>query len=128
MTAELIPNVPLLLKTLNHIEHHPEEHDQEKWICGTTACFAGHAVLIDGGVPAPDRNGVFVKARDDDDPECVIQRLGGPVTAVRDRAIRILGLTCRQAGDLFDGGNTLDDLRGQVAALVGEPAESRYPR
>src|SRR6476619_6827832 len=114
------PNVPLLLKALDHIEHHPDEWDQEKWICGTTACFAGHAVLIDGGVPAPDRNGVFVKARDDDDPECVFQRPEGAITAVRDRATRILRLTRWRAGFLFDGGNTLNDVRAEVYRLAGD--------
>lgn len=43
-------NVPLLRKTMEHIEAHPEEHDQCWWArredCGTTYCFAGWAVML----------------------------------------------------------------------------------
>lgn len=125
MTADTIettltPNAPLLLATMTYIEEHPEEHDQAIWICGTVACFAGHAVLLDGGVPASEGDGALVEARDDDPPASVHQWRIGPVIPVRSRAIRILGLTGDQATALFHGDNTLDDLRAEVARLVGD--------
>jgi hypothetical protein len=45
----------LALATLDYIDAHPEEWDQYWYICGTTACFAGRALLIvsDGTYPSP---------------------------------------------------------------------------
>lgn len=55
MSSEIttpVRNIPLLRKTLEHIEAHPEEHNQEFWAlktpCGTAFCFAGHAVQLAG--------------------------------------------------------------------------------
>jgi hypothetical protein len=46
------PNIPLLRKTIEHIEAHPEEWDQTTWAvrtpCGTTMCFAGTALFVAG--------------------------------------------------------------------------------
>lgn len=45
-------NVPLLRKTLEYAEDHPEEINLFTWAsvtsCGTTACIAGTAVLLAG--------------------------------------------------------------------------------
>jgi hypothetical protein len=45
-------NVPLLRKVLEHVTEHPDQHDQRVWVkqtgCGTAACLAGWAVLIEG--------------------------------------------------------------------------------
>ena len=38
----------LLRKVQAHILAHPEEFDMDYWICGTTACIAGHAALMSG--------------------------------------------------------------------------------
>lgn len=48
--TEPTPNLPLLRKILDHIDAHPEEHDQETWesACGTTRCVAGWALHFDG--------------------------------------------------------------------------------
>ena len=44
-------NKKLLADTMNYILKHPEEHDQDVWYmheeCGTTACFAGWATILD---------------------------------------------------------------------------------
>jgi hypothetical protein len=45
-------NIPLLRKTLEYAENHPEEINLRHWAtkasCGTTACVAGTAVLLAG--------------------------------------------------------------------------------
>lgn len=48
------PNKALLKRTLQHIEEHPEEWNQDHWItlpgpsCGTAYCFGGWAVVLSG--------------------------------------------------------------------------------
>src|SRR5690348_5458725 len=50
-----MPNIELLEKVLKHIEDNPETWDQGNWRCGTSYCFAGHAVLLSGWTPkSPD--------------------------------------------------------------------------
>lgn len=111
------PNVALLNQTLAHIEAHPEEWKQASWHCGTTACFAGHAAILDGG-EWEDAHSDMLLARDDDPREFVYD--GNPaVIDIEDRARWILGLTNDQAAELFEGRNSLDDLREQVAKLTG---------
>jgi hypothetical protein len=50
-------NVPLLRKTMEYIEAHPQEWDQDEWVakgsCGTTMCFAGTAAYLMGAVMDP---------------------------------------------------------------------------
>jgi hypothetical protein len=41
-------NLKLIYDTLDHIDEHPEEWNQAMFACGTTACFAGHAMLLSG--------------------------------------------------------------------------------
>lgn len=36
----------LAYATLDYIREHPGEWDQTTWICGATACFAGHALVL----------------------------------------------------------------------------------
>ena len=110
------PNAPLLLKTLAYIETHPEEWDQTVWFCGSAACFAGHAVLLDGGKVSNDR---WLLPREDDPPADRWDARDGEVY-VELRARRILGLTEEQAERLFASYNTLDELRAQVFRLVGD--------
>jgi hypothetical protein len=104
-------NAPLMLKTLDHIHEHPEEYDQGEWAartaCGTTACFAGTAVMIAGydfdfrvyeDVNATDKltNGQFI----------------------REVARQELGLTMMQADALFYGGNTLKEVENLVSLII----------
>jgi len=113
------PNVSLLRQTLAYIEAHPEEWNQTNWRCGSTACFAGHAAMLDGG-QWEDEFSDDLLARDDDPEASVWKSQGGPpVISVERRARRILGLTGADAGDLFFGYNDLDDLRAWVDAITG---------
>jgi len=45
-------NVALLRKALEHIDAHPEEHDQRSWArkssCGTTMCLAATVAVLAG--------------------------------------------------------------------------------
>lgn len=114
-------NVPLLRKTLEHIEAHPEEWDQGDWrlrveregFCGTAYCFAGTAANLHGAewrIPAP--------ADWQDDDMRIVTPEGG--MHVEYYAQEILGLNFNQADMLFDGGNDLADLRRIVDGLVAE--------
>jgi len=38
-------NKKLFEKVAREIEKHPEEYEQNQWICGTHACIAGHALI-----------------------------------------------------------------------------------
>lgn len=118
-------NVPLLQKTMDHIEAHPEEWDQANWFCGTKACFAGHAVLLAGAQKVDDPNLAACGFLVPYDGEPVIILSGAPMTGVGTRAKQLLGLTEDESGALFRGGNTMDDLRARVAELVvlGEAQE-----
>lgn len=39
-------NTELAYKTLDYIREHPQDWNQLNYFCGTTACFAGRAILI----------------------------------------------------------------------------------
>ncbi len=102
MTDQPTINVPLLRKVLEHITAHPEEHNQAVWgvrtQCSTAYCLAGHALVMSGvdlrwSEPAVE---------------------GGYATTdytvrgeeIYDAAADLLGLTRRQADDLFCPDNT----------------------
>lgn len=102
MTAR---NVELLERVMQHIDDHPEQHDQAAWIneCGTAACFAGWAVMFTGGKLS--RDGVFVTVVGESD--CVSRAAG-----------RRLGISAVEGDVLFDASNTRDMLRLMVKDLV----------
>lgn len=121
-------NMPLLERTLRHIEAHPEQWDQKTWYCGTAGCFAWHAAVLAGGEPLPNAP-AYVRAEDDDPPEHVYPcgTFGLVETAVHetavhvaDRATRVLGLP--DDSRLFAFNNTLDDLRRIVEDLARRAA------
>lgn len=119
-------NVPLMRKTLDYIEHNPEDWDQDMWgaryergvwsrqhsmtPCATACCFAGNAVLLAGG----DFVEVYRHAVEVD---------GVHYENAADAAYKLLGLTWKQADALFDECNSLDDLRRLVGEYITE-AES----
>lgn len=117
-------NVPLLRKTLEHIEAHPEEWNQSAWACGTAGCFAWHAAMLDGAGNPPDPfNQEYVPAEPGDDPDQLVEIASTQTVHVADRATRVLGLDSRvveSSGGLFRYDNTLDDLRRIVADLTAE--------
>lgn len=46
--TDIKPNAELAYAVLDHIDAHPDEWDQRRWACGSTACFAGWAVRLSG--------------------------------------------------------------------------------
>lgn len=110
-------NVPLLRKTLEHIETNPQEWEQKVWHCGTSGCFAWHAAMLDGAEPVtsyPDSS--YVLATEDDPPSDLSSYEG--VVHVAVRAARVLGLGDQDRSRLFHYTHTLDDLRRIVAELI----------
>jgi hypothetical protein len=104
---------------LDHIEKNPDMHDQGRWIypgrhfpvslsvqdmrpeCGTTACYAGWTVLLDGLT----LDGSLVPALEYDHLSSV--------------AADLLGLTQQEAMDLFHNATTLDEVRTAVTDIFG---------
>jgi len=144
-------NTDLLKRTLQHIETHPNEWDQERWVtktdCGTSYCFAGWALML-SEVPiiATQLNEPTVEI---DNLSRALARAGmsaivnpddcwsGTRMTVRDAAETLLGLRGRALPDpednglfacaadvLFEADNSLDDLREYVAGLCGETTET----
>lgn len=129
-----MPNVPLLSKTMDHIEAHPEEWDQSMWAtrknpqCGTIACFAGTSVLL----ADPDAKMLFIADGgylDLEDGESIYVAPSSAALCVdgtgRTRRIdnyakQLLGLNSTQAANLFRGTNTMNHLRRYVAELTSE--------
>lgn len=126
------PNIPLLRKTLEHIVAFPEEWDQTVWgaapleqlpeltkentqACGTAFCFAGHALLLSGKqfnwmkpVHYGHRRG-WVTVNYTTDGE-----------AIERAAEKELGLTYRQAEQLFHIDNKLVDIVDLLEEFTGE--------
>lgn len=114
-------NVELLQRTMAYIDAHPEQHDQGEWVerkpeCGTAACFAGWAAILEFG------EGVIF-----DDGEMLGFRLPAPYSNRRhdglfplmsQQAAHLLGLTSVQAYTLFNACNTRGMLRAMVNDLV----------
>lgn len=99
---------------LNHIETHPEQHNQSSWgvktECGTTACFAGWTLLMFGK------------------PEDILWldnfALSTPHDSyddVDDIAGDILGLEEDQRPALFYTAKTLEDVKVIVKELHNDP-------
>lgn len=108
-------NIPLIRKVMEYLTAHPEEHDQLVWAqrtpCGTTACMAGHTVLLTGGQ--------FLWSGDQAD-YCILP--GDDFVArheVDDAAQDALGLTTTQAVTLFYECDTLDELWRYVEFITG---------
>lgn len=78
------------------------EWDQTVYICNSTCCVAGKTVLEEGGTYASMG---------------LVTRPGGARVFVDTWASQILGLNSSEAGALFHGSNTVDDLRRIVADI-----------
>ena len=122
--------ITLLRKVLDHIEAHPEEHDQGWWAtrrytetgqsCGTAYCLAGWTAVLDGWTPIFDEfensEGVF------EEEVTSYFRRTTTFGVAEDSAGRIarkaLGLTQGQGDDLFAGNNTREDLWHVAARLT----------
>lgn len=110
-------DVPRLRKELEFITAHPERWNQSAWIqrteCGTTGCLAGNTVLHAGYQP------LFGHGLVRPDQAAHVRRLDGDgEQLVDDVAQRLLGLTDREASELFHPLNTLHDLWWVAADLT----------
>jgi hypothetical protein len=118
----------------NHI--HP---DTDAWIqanetlphgCGTSGCFAGHAVFTQGAKLS--RCEFDMGATGDRWFSWgEVKRPDGRIEAVQKWAAELLELDEEQADTLFNGSNSLEDLRRMVAALEDDPHADlwrTYPR
>jgi hypothetical protein len=98
-----VRNDELLDATLAWVEEHPDEWDQNDW----HTCFAAHAALLAGGRWAGPNPSVYNQMEEEN----------GVFVHVRERAMRVLGLTARQADFLFIHATDLDDVRGVIANI-----------
>ncbi len=119
-----MPNKTLLRKTLLAIKKNPKHWDQSAWKCGTSFCFAGWAVKLDGG-RFPKGSDTMVYAREDDPADDVFVRYVGlrkyNFVSIDDRAHRILKLKRESeyvGHPLFHRDNTLNDLEKMVDDLT----------
>jgi len=137
------PNVPLLIETLAHIQACPEEWTQGHWRCGTAACYAGRAALLNGAQWAlePGMHSAFMPVgavRMNWDGQILAEENGSlyhdDVTWVDEDGQRIyqhvaayarraLGLPGWIASDLFQASNSLDDIERAVARLTSPAPE-----
>lgn len=84
-------------RAITHAVEHPEQFSMNDWLrvsrCGTTACLAGTAALLNGWKPErPDWQGNF---------SAVLHPSLGVVRDVETLGRDILGLTDEQASDVF---------------------------
>jgi len=111
------PNAELAYLVLDHIDAHPEQWDQGRWIsrpdgadCGTAGCFAGWACMLSGNQPDwTMSNGKWTNTVTAD----------GYWKYVGDRAAELLGISEVDAEMLFDADNQRDDLDRHVAEIFG---------
>lgn len=147
-----MPNNEMLLEIMDLIEH-PEKMpagtkwDQHEWVkqlvtytideegkdrvsvCGTSFCFAGWAVYLDGYTeyvsPVPDKNGFTWNEGSLRHPETQ-ETLD--VVAIQNHATHLLDIEDTDADALFEAGNSKEDLRNCVDALVrGESLAEVWP-
>jgi hypothetical protein len=133
-----MPNVELLKRTLQHIEDHPESWDQTAWVtpedfrtddgCGTAYCFAGWAVELSGVTPTSGASlplaALSTDVQERLNPWMIWGDGAEKRTNIESAAAALLDID-RWNGDdphLFDGNNTLNDLRRFVAELCGDTA------
>ncbi len=111
----------LLEDVMTYIKDHPEEHDQASFArpdldneCGTTCCFAGHALLLSGKYALS--NGSVEAFFVDKETGCRVR--DGRIPA---HATRLLGITDQQSYELFYSAATLDDVELVVKAIQNNP-------
>lgn len=109
-------NIPLLLKTLDHIRGNPEEWFQATWRCHTGLCFAGHAAVLAGAT------WVVADDEDEENPQYeLVQYPDGSAVAVdyaEAFAIRALDIDDDQAYRLFQWDNSIAVLEQVVTEIV----------
>lgn len=119
VTGIFKPNLPLINKVMDHIEAHPEEHNQADWAikvdhpCGTAYCYAGHAVHMSGGeMIFTDGHAVHIAEF------CIMPGSENPHgRRVDDTAVDLLGISPQMAEYMFDAVRTVAELRHAVDGL-----------
>lgn len=122
-TRAPVLDIPLARKVLEHIEAHPDEHDQAHFAsrndCGTTACIAGHTLLLSGQYELGEFDG---------DEFDFIESATGEVVVASDTATEMLGLNECQRYRLFfelqHEGEAVDYLRSLITAAEANEAQS----
>jgi hypothetical protein len=121
------PNAALAYQILDHIDGHPEQWNQGRWIgkaeCSTVGCFAGWAAILSGAEPVLDAgyegpDGYLFTAE---------ARFGGERWIVSDLAEKLLSASrwveaedgSSDDLDLFHEYNTREDLGRLVAEIFG---------
>lgn len=115
MVTAPTPNAALAYRVLDHIDAHPEQHNQGDWIariddCGTAGCFAGWTCLLSGDEPVWYRHNP--RATD-------AIAVDGVVRSVGVRAQELLGIDSTERYNLFHEENDLNDLHRLVAQIFG---------
>jgi len=106
-------DVKALRQTMDVVERAAQKRGANGWFqpdyrCQTGMCFAGHGAAMSGGkwVSGPNAwNAAYMRMPDGLENHC------------SDLMIERWGLTEEEADYLFDGSNTLDDLRFMVLAI-----------
>ena len=102
---------------LTRIETHPEEWDQSTWAvetaCGTKYCAAGHALLTVDARMNIEASTVEVASL----PERLRSRFIREHVAIAAGARAVLGLDESTADRLFNGSNSIDQLRELVEEI-----------
>lgn len=112
-------------RALDHIEAHPERHEQGVWVrksvnCGTAGCIAGWVVVQE----YPDAE--FVQDSHDHGGSYSSVALPGGVESIEQVARGLLGIDTGQGDALFASGNTLDELRAMRDLLAERPDVPGY--
>ena len=110
-------DIPLLRKTLEHIDAHPEEHSQGEWVCKSGMCIAGHASILGGGTHVLDSDGdTTCLVTMDDIGKFRQHKIYGGIH-IAQHAQYVLGLADGEASRMFYGENAVEDLHGMFADL-----------
>lgn len=141
------PDLEALDEALAYIQAHPEQWNQDTWRCSTSMCLAGWVGELGGATWLTDHDGRtpdggevltadglglgltahdLVKAVGE---TAVISWLDAEVrdaVGVAEWARRRLGLREDQAAELFEGSNTLADLKAMRDRLAADPSADLY--
>jgi hypothetical protein len=109
-------NYDLMDETVDYIEAFPEDWDQGEWVapCGTALCFAGNAALL--------AHPTYMLELDDSYNLTgnLLNRKRERVGFISEVAERDLGLDGWEADDLFNGSNSLSQIKQIIAGWKKE--------
>ena len=133
-------NTMLMEQVMTFIKDHPEQHDQAGWVdlkynpnteepCGTTCCFAGHAMLMSGEYKIiKDEIGEPVLVKKSLDRETINYFSDADIRVDPEEAgATVLGLTDEEADHLFYSGTGVGHPPLEEAYKVIMNGEFRKP-